>query len=346
MSIRIRTLPLAAAVVLALSIGAERARAASYLGSPDTSAAPNAFVCGSCPAGMSIGYRQFALRRGTVEAPEDGVLVSAGAQAKRIAGTEDPRIAVLRPVDDAGVSLTVVDSAPLPVSSPTGALQKVEGLHLAVKEGDSIGFLFRTGEVDLGVRMRQRPDGSVQSFSQPCAPCGMDAGSGVELLFDAVVEPDVDGDGLGDESQDPDGGGLGIDWEDQWFEDYDAGDELDQDFGDDQASRPRRRPLALLDVDRLKDGRATLLLRVPKAGRVSAAVTLPSSRRTGAGPFLTTLTGEMRVKHPGRARLRLDPTPAGMRVLKRHKSVRTKVVVALFPKRRAPLQLLMRSARL
>jgi hypothetical protein len=38
---------------------------------------------------------------------------------------------------------------------------------------------------------------------------------------------DVDHDGLGDESQDPDGGGLGGDWEDDWSEDYEAGDELD-----------------------------------------------------------------------------------------------------------------------
>jgi hypothetical protein len=33
------------------------------------------------------------------------------------------------------------------------------------------------------------------------------------------VEPDVDSDGLGDESQDPDGGGLGSDWDDDWLED-------------------------------------------------------------------------------------------------------------------------------
>jgi hypothetical protein len=346
MTIRLGLLSLAAAVALAVSLGAERASAASFLGSPDVSAALDGYLCAACPPGTSVGYRQFALRRATLEAPEGGVLVSASVQAKRIAGTEDPRIAILRPADDAGVSQTVVASAPLPVSSPTGSLQRTEGLHLPVAPGDSIGFLFRTGEVDLGVRMRTRPDGAVQSFTQPCGPCGMDAGTGVELLFDAVVEPDVDGDGLGDESQDPDGGGLGLDWEDDWFEDYEAGDELDEDFDEERASRPRRRPLAILDLDRLRGGHATLLVRVPKAGRVSAAITLPASRRTGAGPFLTTLTGETRAKRPGRVRLRLDATPAGARALKRHKSLRTKVVVALFPKRRAPLELVMRSARL
>ena len=346
MTIRLGLLSLAAAVLLAMSLGTERANAASFLGSPDASAAPDAFVCASCPPGTSVGYRQFALRRATVEAPESGVLVSASVQAKRIAGTEDPRIAVLRPADELGVSQTVVASAPVPVSSPTGALQRVDGLHLRIETGDAIGFLFRAGEVDLAVRMRTRPDGAVQSFTQPCGPCAIDAGAGVELLLDAVVEPDVDADGLGDESQDLDGGGLGRDWEDDWFEDYDAGDELDEDFGDERASRPRRRALAVLDLDRLRGGNATLLVRVPKAGRVSAAVTLPDSRRTGAGPFLTTLTGETRAKRPGRVRLRLDATPAGRRVLKRHRALRAKVVVALFPKRKEPLEVAMRSARL
>ena len=59
------------------------------------------------------------------------------------------------------------------------------------------------------------------------------------LLTAAAVEPDVDADGVGDETQDPDGGGLGTDWEDNWFEDFmsfvgdwfedfESGDELDQ----------------------------------------------------------------------------------------------------------------------
>ena len=43
-------------------------------------------------------------------------------------------------------------------------------------------------------------------------------------------------------------------------------------------------------------------------------------------------------------RLKLSSTPAGSRVLARRKSVRTKVVVAYFP-RKSTLSLLMRSAR-
>jgi hypothetical protein len=50
---------------------------------------------------------------------------------------------------------------------------------------------------------------------------------------------DVDHDGLGDESQDPDGGGLGGDWEDDWSEDYEAGDELDADMQADTSAASR-----------------------------------------------------------------------------------------------------------
>jgi hypothetical protein len=345
MTLRLATLPLAAALLAVLLLGVPRAHAATFLGSLDTTAPPDGFVCAQCPAGTAVGYRQFALRQSTVEAQENGILVSASVHAKRVAPGEEPRIAVLRPDDD-GVSLTVVDSAPLPVASAAGELHRVDDLHLPVQRGDSLGFLFRAGEVDLGMRVRPRPDGAIQSFTSPCDPCGMDGGTGVELLLDAVVEPDVDADGMGDESQDADGGGLGMDWEEDWFDDYEAGDQLDEDFGEDEAVRPRGpQRLRVLQFQRLRGGRASMLLRVPRKGRVSASVTLPAERSTGAGPFTTILTGEMRVRRSGRVRLLLAPTPSGERVLSKRRRVRTKVVVAYFP-RKAALELRMRSARL
>jgi hypothetical protein len=208
-----------------------------------------------------------------------------------------------------------------------------------------VGLLFRAGQVDLGVRSRPKPDGAVQAFRTPCGPCGMDGGTGMELLLDAVVEPDVDADGLGDESQDPDGGGLGMDWEEDWFEDFDEGDELDEDLVPDARASARRR-LRLLDVDRRRRGDgANLLVRVPRAGLVSAAVTLPDDRLTGAGPFLTLLTGSMNARRAGRVWLRMDSTTPGARVLERRRRVRAKVVVSLLPRER-PLKVLMRSARL
>jgi hypothetical protein len=341
---RLGALSLAAALVLALSLGAARADASTTLGAPDTSAAPDGFACATCAAGTSIGFMQFALRDAAVQAPEDGVLVAASVRAKRIANGEQPRIAVLRPAGNDGVRVKVVESAPLPVFSASGSLHEVENLHLPVQADDSVGFLFRAGEVDLGVRTRPQPDGAIQSFALPCQSCGMGGRTGVELLLDAVVEPDVDQDGLGDESQDPDGGGLGLDWEDDWFEDFEEGDELDEDLLDESAPAARRR-LRLLDVDRRRGRGATMLLRVPRAGRLSAAITLPANRRTGAGPFLTILTGDMRVRRAGRVRVQLDATRPGTRVLARRPRLRTKVVVSLVP-RSGPLKVLMRSARL
>jgi hypothetical protein len=343
MTIRRAILP--PALLVCLLLGAQRAEAATYLGSPDTGAAPDAYACPACPATGPVGVQQFALRGVDVEAPDSGVLTAASVHAKRIAGTEPPRIAVLRPAGDGGAGVTVVDSAPLPVSSPAGALHEVENLHLPMQTGDSIGLLFARGEVELGVRNRPRPDGAIQSFATPCGPCGMDGGTGTELLLDGVLEPDVDGDGLGDESQDPDGGGLGMDWEEDWFEDFEEGDELDEDLLDESAPAARRR-LRLLDVDRRRGRGATMLLRVPRAGRLSAAITLPANRRTGAGPFITILTGDMRVKRAGRVRLQLDSTVPGARVLARRPRLRTKAVVSLLPRPEGALKVLMRSARL
>ena len=344
MTLCLRALPVTAAILLAMFLGTARAEAASYLGSPDISAPPDAFACADCPPGTTIGLQQFALRGALTEAPEDGVLVSAGVYAKRIAGAEQPRIAVLRPADGSGARVSVVDSAPLPVTSPGGAVHEVDDLHLAVEAGDSVGVLYRTGEVDVGARTRPRPDGAIQSFTLPCGPCGMDGGTGVELLYDAVVEPDVDEDGLGDETQDPDGGGLGLDWEDDWFEDFEEGDEFDDDFEADDSAAARRR-LRVLNAERLPGGGASLLLRVPRRGHLSAAVTLPANRRTGAGPFLTILTGAKGVKRPGRVRLRLASTSGGTRVLSRRKRVRAKVVAALVD-RDGGLKVRMRSAGL
>src|ERR1700752_285984 len=105
---------LVAATTAPLLLGAGRADASPFLGSPDASATPDAYACDGCPAGAARGFRQFALRTATVEAAEAGVLVSAGVYAKRIAGTDAPRIAVLRPGKD-GVALQVVGSAPIAV---------------------------------------------------------------------------------------------------------------------------------------------------------------------------------------------------------------------------------------
>ena len=338
---RIRLAVFALAVPAAFLLEAPGAGAATQLGSPNAAAAPEAYACAQCRSGRAVGFQQFALRDATVVAPEDGVLVSASAYARRMNGTEPPRIAVLRPAGDEGNAVTVAGSAPLPVTSTTGALQKVEGLHLPVQTGDAVGFLFTAGEVDLGVRRRPRPDGAVQLVTTPCAPCGTDGGTGTELLLDATVEPDADGDGLGDETQDPDGGGLVFD--DSGFDDFPVEDFGDDPFGD-KAPKSRGR-LRLVEVHRRGTRGAAMVLHVPRAGRLRAEITVPAKGRRGAGEPVTILTGDMRVRHAGRVRLQLDATRHGERLLARRDRLRGKVVVSL-RSRGEPRKVLKRSASL
>src|SRR4051794_41983192 len=99
----VRPLHLAAASLAALTVGASRADAATFLGSQDTSATPDAFACEGCPTGADVGFRQFALRQATVEAPEDGVITSATVNARRIARNDAPRVAGRRPTGPDGV---------------------------------------------------------------------------------------------------------------------------------------------------------------------------------------------------------------------------------------------------
>ncbi len=56
---------------------------------------------------------------------------------------------------------------------------------------------------------------------------GHDAVSGFSASSLVGVEPDVDADGMGDETQDADGGGLGTDRVDDWFEDFEEPAQLD-----------------------------------------------------------------------------------------------------------------------
>ena len=111
-----------------------------------------------------------------------GVLVSARVNAKRLAGADEPRIAVLRPAGEDDISVTVAGFAPLPVVTAGASVHEAQDLHLRIEPGDSIGFLLPSGQVDLGLRTRRQPDGAVQWFTEPCSPCHMDGGTGREGL--------------------------------------------------------------------------------------------------------------------------------------------------------------------
>jgi hypothetical protein len=317
-------LAVAAALVLALSLGAERAGAAIVLGSDDPSGPPDRFACAACAGGTSIGLRQFALQGATLEAPEPGVLVSARVFAKRAGGAEQPRIAVLRP--SSGIGAEVVASAPLPVSSAQGVLEEAVDLHLPVEPGDSLGFLFRTGEVDVGARTRPHPDGAVVSFELPCTPCGTTGVTGLELLLQGVVEPDEDGDLLGDESQDPDGGGA-VDDAELPPEDFDEELFEDPEFGTDGTRGRRRGRLRLLRTLDERDGGVTLVLSAPAPGRLEAKA------RALAGRHRTLAAGRTRATRAGRVRLRLKPRPGARKLLAGDGRVQARLTVSFSPRR-------------
>ena len=338
MTIRRRLLVLAALPAL---LAAEQAQAAVTLGSPDPSAAPDAFACemAGCPPGQSVGFRQFALQGAAVTAEESGVLVSARVYAKRIAGAEQPRIAVLSPAAGDDIGVTVGAFAPLPVVSREGALHEVRDLHLPVTAGDSLGFILPTGQVDLGVRTRRRPDGAVQWFSEPCGPCHMDGGTGTELLFEGEIEPDFDEDGLGDETQDPDAG-FGFDeLDDEWLDDWD--DELDED---EEAAPDRRRRFQLLGLALAPNGDPVLKLRTPRTGRVSGNVTTSAGRWDTGVVARTIGAGEARSRGAGQVRLRLKLYRSGRRLVDRRGRLPARVVVSI--RSRSTLQVAMRRIRL
>jgi hypothetical protein len=331
MPLRLAALALFAALLLTPALPSADARAATTLGSPDTSLTPERYWCASvsCPGAAEVGLRQFALAGSLVEAPEKGVLVSASAYARRNRGSASPRVVVLRPA--AGIGATIVASAPLPVTSPGGARTVAANLHLPVEPGDVLGLLFRSGEVDLGVRNRANPDGAVVTFGSPCAPCRQNGGTGSELLFAGTIEPDFDDDLLGDESQDPDGGGA---FEDEGFDplfDEDLGEEVfDEEAGggDRDAKRPRR--LRLVKVTPRRDGGVNLVLAVPRPGRLSAVASVAAGRkRPSASARVVIAAARTRVKKTGRVPLALSPSRQGRRLLRTRGATRARLAVTL-----------------
>jgi hypothetical protein len=345
MAIRRTTLTLAAALLLALALEAQPASAATLLGSVDPSVSPDAFACAvyACPVGTSVGFRQLALHRSDVVVSEPGVLVSARVNAKRIAGAEQPRIAVLRPADEDDIGVTVAGFAPLPVVSAGAEVHEVADLHLPVEVGDSIGFLLPSGQVDLGLRTRRQPDGAVQWFVEPCGPCHMDGGTGRELLVEATVEPDEDEDMLGDESQDPDFGvadeepeELEEDEYDDWF------DELEGDEEKEPATTRVRR-LRLRDLDRARNGDLFVQVDTPRHGRLGGVVTT-SAGRWDIGVPRRIGVGQGRANRSNRVRLRLRLSPEGRRIVRRPGRQRARVVV--YHLSRSGIKVTMRQIRL
>ena len=167
----------------------------------------------------------------------------------------------------------------------------------------------------------------------------MDGGTGMELLFDATIEPDEDEDGLGDETQDPDLGFGDEPLEEEFFDDW--FDEFDEE---EEALPTRRRRLRLLNLDSARNGDPLLKVATPGAGRLSGVVTTSGGSWDTPGIPRTIGAGETGSRRAERVRLRLHLSRPGRRMLLRKGRQRARVVISL--RSREEIRVTMRRVRL
>jgi hypothetical protein len=166
---------------------------------------------GSAPAAVQIGqtfspeacdggtYLQSGSPGNQYAAPSDGVLTSWSFQA----GPAPPqlRFKVARPTGEDN-RFTIVGQSELQTSLAPNALNKFP-IQIPVEAGDVIGFFVAV----FGACAREEQTGyllhSVAGDQAPGTAATYSAGAGDQLDLSATLEPDCDGDGQGDETQDP-----------------------------------------------------------------------------------------------------------------------------------------------
>lgn len=182
-------------VVAAIAAVAPGAQGATTLGSDLQSAASDGIFCpGIC---TSV---QMELPTRTVAAPANGVLVRWRIRTNGPGGPFVLR--VIRPVS----GTTVTGIATSTSQSPLAAGIAEFGTRLPVRQGDRIGLGFTSTNSALFKSSVAAPGAMAFYFS----PDVLDGATlpatiendGTELLFNADFEPDADGDGFGDETQD------------------------------------------------------------------------------------------------------------------------------------------------
>ena len=181
------------------------AQGATTIGSSLASRANLTIGCGVPGEPLSIcTVAQIELGDRPVTAPIDGVVVRWRV---RSASAGSARLRILRPAGS-GKFEGAGTSAPIAMSSPGAAgqdRQYFSSARLPVLQGDYVGL---DRERRAGGLYAQRSGSAfdVIQFEVPL-PDGQAEGpdtafEGAELLLNADVEPDKDGDGFGDESQD------------------------------------------------------------------------------------------------------------------------------------------------
>jgi hypothetical protein len=181
-------------VGVGLAAGEAPASAAVTIGE-DTSSAPNNAYIG-CSIDPSIVCTEAQVEHPTKSyaAPFDGVIVRW-----RIYGTSPVTLRVLRPTS--GDTYTGVGRSATGIASGQG--EKVFPASLQIRMGDLIGLNI-SGAGNVGRNLTAGAafahfnpalaDGETRAPTQP--------NPGQALLYNADLEPDADGDGFGDETQD------------------------------------------------------------------------------------------------------------------------------------------------
>lgn len=199
---RIARAPLVLACAAALSLGAAAgASGAVTWGSALVDSNANT----ACPSAEPVcTYVQTALPLGesALEAPASGVVVRWRIKGPTNGGNVTFR--VIRVAEtDVVTSYTSVESAPAKVPSLAAGEVKEFPVQLPVRAGDHIGFDKEAGM--FGLFRAQTPVARSAAFIPPLVHNQArlkDQGTVGQLLVQAEIEPDVDNDGFGDETQD------------------------------------------------------------------------------------------------------------------------------------------------
>ena len=189
---------MAGLALLALAL-APAAQAEVTLGS-DLTAAPSAAI--AAPSTTS----QASLPGRSVFAPFNGVITRWSIKAGTLAPAV--RLVVLRRPAGTGLTSGEVLSRSAPVTPTVNDITTTGSVRIRIAAGEYIGLECCATPGDY-----LASSGTIDTWTPPLdvfAPADASETTAGELLVNAVVETDVDGDGLGDESQDVDDDSDGI----------------------------------------------------------------------------------------------------------------------------------------
>lgn len=181
--------------------GAATAEAAVVSGANLTGAAPSTTFCGA-PGSCTLSLAELPLASrapGGVRAATDGVVASWRVMSGGMVESQSIRLRLVRNQTGVGTGEAV--------TLPTTAGIYGFATRLAVKANDQIALDLVGAKGAAGLRVVRSEAGAGMERWSPALADGAfrpadGLASGTELMINATIEPDADGDGYGDETQD------------------------------------------------------------------------------------------------------------------------------------------------